>query len=261
VLIERTTTPMRAAARVLLDRGLAAPADVIEMVRRGCDQVDLRGTIGAAALPEGHSGRDEGDADDGGQSDAPELLEAARHALKRPLRPSESDSHEGIVAVLDGNRRVISDGVQWILQKRSGTGWKSRSYCRTKEALIRCCGGSTPELDALPDRIGDRVRGYLYKPEGAGPFPAVIGMHGCDGLVDQDGKVHPLYGTWGETLSKEGYLVLLPDGFGSRGHGNLCAVQPIAASPARAVAAPRGHGDRSTRSSTRPWKRRRGGDI
>jgi hypothetical protein len=25
------------------------------------------------------------------------------------------------------------------------------------EALIRCCGGSTPELDALPDRIGDRV--------------------------------------------------------------------------------------------------------
>lgn len=30
-----------------------------------------------------------------------------------------------------------------------------RSYCRTKEALIRCCGDSTPELDALPDRIGD----------------------------------------------------------------------------------------------------------
>ena len=25
-------------------------------------------------------------------------------------------------------------------------------YCRTKEALVRCCGGSTPELDALPER-------------------------------------------------------------------------------------------------------------
>jgi len=23
--------------------------------------------------------------------------------------------------------------------------------------LVRCCGGSTPELDALPDRIGDRI--------------------------------------------------------------------------------------------------------
>jgi hypothetical protein len=144
VLIERTTTPMRAAA----------PDDVIEMTRRGSNRVDMRARIGAVALLEGHSGRDEGDADDGGQSDAPEQLEAARRALKRPQRPSESDSCDSIVAMLDGNRRVISDGVQWMLQTRSGIGWKSRSYCRTKEALIRCCGGSTPELAALPHRIG-----------------------------------------------------------------------------------------------------------
>jgi dienelactone hydrolase len=51
------------------------------------------------------------------------------------------------------------------------------------------------------------ITGYLYRPEGAGPFPAVIGMHGCNGLVDHQGKVFPLYGTWGEILSKEGYLV------------------------------------------------------
>ena len=65
-----------------------------------------------------------------------------------------------VVAILDGGRRVITDtgGVQWILQKRLTTGlWSNRSYCRTKEALIRCCGGSTPELAALPDRIGDRI--------------------------------------------------------------------------------------------------------
>jgi dienelactone hydrolase len=75
------------------------------------------------------------------------------------------------------------------------------------------------------------ITGYLYKPEGAGLFPAVIGMHGCNGLVGQDGKIFPLYGTWGEVLSKEGYLVLLPDAFGSRGHGDLCAVQPSSARP------------------------------
>ena len=34
VLIERTTTPMRAAARVLLDRGVAGLDDVLEMGRR-----------------------------------------------------------------------------------------------------------------------------------------------------------------------------------------------------------------------------------
>jgi hypothetical protein len=43
-----------------------------------------------------------------------------------------------------------------------------------------------------------------------------------------------LYGTWGERLSKDGYLVLLPDSFGSRGHGDLCAVQPPSACPVQA---------------------------
>jgi hypothetical protein len=37
VIIERTTTPMRAAARVLLMRGRANLDDVLEMTRRGCD--------------------------------------------------------------------------------------------------------------------------------------------------------------------------------------------------------------------------------
>src|SRR5215831_16313152 len=72
------------------------------------------------------------------------------------------------------------------------------------------------------------ITGYLYKPEGPGPFPAVIAMHGCNGLVGQNGKVNPLSGTWGEILSKYGYVILLPDSFGSRGHGDLCAVPPSA---------------------------------
>ncbi len=90
---------------------------------------------------------------------------------------------------------------------------------------------SFPSTDSdLKGGTPTTITGYLFKPEGPGPFPAVIGMHGCDGLVE-DGKLKPLYGTWGEVLSKEGYLVLLPDSFGSRGHGNLCAVQPASARP------------------------------
>jgi dienelactone hydrolase len=78
------------------------------------------------------------------------------------------------------------------------------------------------------------ITGYLYKPDGAGPFPAVIGMHGCDGILDEGGKVRPLYGAWGERLSAEGYLVLMPDAFSPRGHGSLCAIQPISARPVQA---------------------------
>jgi dienelactone hydrolase len=92
-----------------------------------------------------------------------------------------------------------------------------------------------PSTDAdLQGGTPTTIIGYSFKPEGLGPFPAVIGMHGCDGLIGEDGKVKPLYGTWGEILSKEGYIVLLPDSFGSRGHGNLCAVQPNSARPVQA---------------------------
>ena len=54
------------------------------------------------------------------------------------------------------------------------------------------------------------ITGYLYKPEGAGPFGAVIALHGCNGAIDEKGTVRELYGAWGERLSKAGYLVLLP---------------------------------------------------
>ena len=94
---------------------------------------------------------------------------------------------------------------------------------------------SFPSTDAdLKAGTPTTITGYLYKPEGPGPFPAVIGLHGCNGLVDQDGKVFVLYGAWGEKLSKDGYLVLLPDSFGSRGHGDLCALQPVSARPVQA---------------------------
>jgi dienelactone hydrolase len=78
------------------------------------------------------------------------------------------------------------------------------------------------------------LTGYLYKPQGGGPFPAVVSMHGCDGLIGDNGKIKPQYGSWGENLSGEGYIVLLPDSHGSRGHGNLCAVRPGEGRPVEA---------------------------
>src|SRR5215831_3680228 len=65
------------------------------------------------------------------------------------------------------------------------------------------------------------ITGYLYKPAGSGPFAAVVGMHGGDGLVDEKGEIHPLYGQWGEILSSKGYLVLLVDSFQPRGYGSI----------------------------------------
>jgi dienelactone hydrolase len=83
-----------------------------------------------------------------------------------------------------------------------------------------------PSLDAdLKSGVASNLYGYLYKPKGAGPFPAVVVLHGCTGLMQGD-SVHPLYGAWGERLSSRGFVALLPDSMGSRGHGDLCAFQP-----------------------------------
>jgi dienelactone hydrolase len=63
---------------------------------------------------------------------------------------------------------------------------------------------------------GDRIQGYLAKPEGAGPFPAVIGLHGCGGMFDSTKRklVDELVGS--------GYVVLLVDSFATRGIEHAC---------------------------------------
>jgi hypothetical protein len=47
-------------------------------------------------------------------------------------------------------------------------------------------------------------------------------------------KVRPLYASWAETPSAHSYVILLPDTLASRGHGNLCPIQPISARPVQA---------------------------
>ena len=65
----------------------------------------------------------------------------------------------------------------------------------------------------------------LYKPEGNGPFPTVIALHGCGGLGGHSEAVLPRYRDWAERLLKEGHAVLLPDSYGSRGIGTQCRVK------------------------------------
>jgi dienelactone hydrolase len=69
------------------------------------------------------------------------------------------------------------------------------------------------------------LRGILYRPEGPGPFPAVIALHGCGGLVNSSGNVIRRYADWGHRLSAAGLAVLYPDSFSSRGLTGQCRVR------------------------------------
>jgi dienelactone hydrolase len=68
------------------------------------------------------------------------------------------------------------------------------------------------------------LRAQLYKPEGKGPFPIVIALHGCGGLASRSESVQARYREWAEDLVKGGKAVLLPDSYGSRGLGPQCRV-------------------------------------
>ena len=65
------------------------------------------------------------------------------------------------------------------------------------------------------------IYGHLAFPEGNGPFPAVVLMHGCDGLstlVKRGLQNHARY------LRDNGYATMILDSFSSRGKngGSVC---------------------------------------
>jgi dienelactone hydrolase len=86
---------------------------------------------------------------------------------------------------------------------------------------------------AFPSRDGDlthtgatRVDGWLFRPPGVGPFPAVIALHGCAGLYGKGGDLAPRHRDWAERLVKLGFVVLLPDSFSPRGVDEICSRKP-----------------------------------
>jgi dienelactone hydrolase len=69
------------------------------------------------------------------------------------------------------------------------------------------------------------LHAQLFKPDGRGPFPTVIALHGCGGLNGQSDQIQPRYRDWTEQLLKDGNAVLLPDSYGSRELGAQCRVK------------------------------------
>jgi len=60
-----------------------------------------------------------------------------------------------------------------------------------------------------------RVTANLYIPDGEGPFPGVLGVHGHT----PKGKIDPGVAARGHTLAKEGFVVLMVDAFGAGERG------------------------------------------
>lgn len=96
--------------------------------------------------------------------------------------------------------------------------------------LMLCCVVAAPMADAsaaLLERVefesqrlsgipGERIEGYLARPDGAGPFPAVVGLHGCAGMHETTRQ------RLADELVAWGYVVLLVDSYATRGIEHAC---------------------------------------
>jgi dienelactone hydrolase len=61
------------------------------------------------------------------------------------------------------------------------------------------------------------LQGYLRQPAGAGPSPAVVLLHSCNGNAQR------LDERWGKLIAAWGYVTLTVDSFGPRGLRNTCS--------------------------------------
>jgi dienelactone hydrolase len=88
--------------------------------------------------------------------------------------------------------------------------------------LVAFTAWSAGEAVVIPGN-GVDLNARLYQPDGAGPFPAIVMMHGCSGMWDREGanpSAH--YRFWAEHFQKLGYVAVLVDSFGSRGEREIC---------------------------------------
>jgi dienelactone hydrolase len=82
-------------------------------------------------------------------------------------------------------------------------GWPAAASAATETSLTVVPVGSSLELPAT-----------LMRPDGEGPFPAVVVMHDCSGLGPRSSGAP---GRWAKELMAQGYVVLIPDSFTPRG--------------------------------------------
>ncbi|WP_296343172.1 dienelactone hydrolase family protein [Reyranella sp.] len=79
---------------------------------------------------------------------------------------------------------------------------------------------SFPSVPVGTSQAGPEMSGWVSKPPGDGPFPAIILAHSCAGVGRHTDA-------WAKLLVNWGYLVLAPDSFNPRGTKAVCTTPNV----------------------------------
>jgi len=71
-------------------------------------------------------------------------------------------------------------------------------------------------FQSLSPSLAERVPATLYRPDGPAPFPAIVLLHGCEGITNTER-------TWASWFLGAGYEVVMPDSLAPRNTLGLCA--------------------------------------
>lgn len=102
-------------------------------------------------------------------------------------------------------------------RRMTGCGWSRRLLSASLILFLSACNTTvsfrTGDIGIQRGAPAEEVTGYFAKPDGKGPFPAVVLLHTCGGIrphVSED---------WPSFLTRHGFATLTVDTFGSRGAG------------------------------------------
>ncbi len=132
-------------------------------------------------------------------------------------RISRDDGHYGIVGWLPGSRQMAVTFDQptapsdlWLLTIDGG----ARQLTDSSVAEIKSSAGGRPEWVSYSAQDGLTIPAALFRPEGAARAPAVLFLHGGPNFGFGE-----FYYPLPQILSREGYVVLVPNYRGSTGYG------------------------------------------
>jgi dienelactone hydrolase len=91
-------------------------------------------------------------------------------------------------------------------------------------AVLAGCAATTPGASTVSTDTDAPLPTITRRPDGAGPFPAVVVMHDCSGLGPRSSGAPA---RWATELVGRGYVVAMPDSFTPRGvPDGVCTAAP-----------------------------------